>query len=418
MLGFPSQSSNAVYVFARPNIVTAVAHASMTHTLLAQCALLMLASCEQSWKQEPQFAVSDVKSGGLATEQAPQAPTAPLLHVRVCVPVQLHVCCSGVEPQFWPMQPIHWQLEPQVFVPPVPQGVVAFGAQTPAPEHVDHADQVPVLLSHVRVCVPQLPQPCEVAPEHVWLPHGPHWQFPPQDCVPPVPQLWLVAGVHTPSPEHVDQADHVPLLLSHVRVCVPQLPQPCEAAPEHVWLPHDPHWQLPPQDCVPPVPQLWLVAGVHTPSPVHADHADHVPVLLSHVRVCVPQLPHGCEVGPLGQDKGPVVSPVVSMDTSREEESRASGAEGPESSEPSERTRLASLASKLPMDASEASASPCGGTSSSPINALHPKPEPSAQSEVTRMPARAELFMEAPARAQSTTRSMSAAHWGFSIRSG
>jgi hypothetical protein len=37
--------------------------------------------------------------------------------------------------------------------------------------------------------------------------------------------------------------------------------------------------------------------GAHTPSPEHADHADHAPLL--QVRVWLPQLPHGCEVGPV-----------------------------------------------------------------------------------------------------------------------
>jgi hypothetical protein len=47
-------------------------------------------------------------------------------------------------------------------------------------------------------------------------------------------------GAHTPSPEHADHADHVPLL--QVRVCVPQLPHGCEVAPVHVHVPQSTSW--------------------------------------------------------------------------------------------------------------------------------------------------------------------------------
>ncbi len=53
---------------------------------------------------------------------------------------------------------------------------------------------------------------------------------------------------------------------------------------------HAPHWQLLPHVCVPPVPQLCVASGWHTPSPSHADHADQVPS--EHVRIWVPQRPH------------------------------------------------------------------------------------------------------------------------------
>jgi hypothetical protein len=48
---------------------------------------------------------------------------------------------------------------------------------------------------------------------------------------------------------------------------------------------------------VPPVPQLWVAAGVHAPSAVHAPHGDQVPC--SQVRDCVPHIPHACSVGPV-----------------------------------------------------------------------------------------------------------------------
>jgi hypothetical protein len=34
--------------------------------------------------------------------------------------------------------------------------------------------------------------------------------------------------------------------------------------------------------------------GEHTPCPAHVDQSDNLPVVLSQVRVCVPQLPHAC----------------------------------------------------------------------------------------------------------------------------
>jgi hypothetical protein len=41
-----------------------------------------------------------------------------------------------------------------------------------------------------------------------------------------------------------------------------------------------------------------MAPAAHVPSPLHADHPDHVPPL--QVRVCVPQFPHACVVEPLG----------------------------------------------------------------------------------------------------------------------
>jgi hypothetical protein len=93
----------------------------------------------------------------------------------------------------------------------------------------------------------------------------------------------------------VDQLDQVPLL--HVRDWVPVHAQGWELAPAQE---HCPHVQLPLHVCEPPaVPQLCVAFGAHGPCAMHADHADHCPVLPLHVRVCVPQLPHACEAGPL-----------------------------------------------------------------------------------------------------------------------
>jgi hypothetical protein len=155
----------------------------------------------------------------------------------------------------------------------------------------------------MRVCVPQLPHACDDGPLHVWLAHGDHWQLPPHDCVPPFPQGCVVLTEHTPSPVQVDQADHAPVLLSQVRVCVPQLPHACDDGPLHVWLPHTVHRQSPPHDCAPPFPQLWVLPGAQSPSPVHADHIDQTP--WSHVRVCVPQLPHPSLAAPVQSEASP-----------------------------------------------------------------------------------------------------------------
>jgi hypothetical protein len=140
-----------------------------------------------------------------------------------------------------------------------------FGVHTPSPEHADHADQVPLALSQVRVCVPHLPHACEAEPVHVWFPHAPHVQLPPHDWVPPLPQLCVALGAHAPSPVHADQADQVPALWSHVRVWVPQLPHACDADPLQDWLPHGVHLQSIPHDCVPPLPQARMDAGAHSP---------------------------------------------------------------------------------------------------------------------------------------------------------
>jgi hypothetical protein len=141
-------------------------------------------------------------------------------------------------------------------------------------------------------------------PEHVSgfvavQPQGPHWQLALQVCAPPLPQLCVDPGAHGPCPAHGDHADHIPVVPSHVRVCIPQLPQACDEGPVHV-CPEQvaSHEQLPPHVCVPPLPQVCLVLGAQTPSPAQADQLDHFPVPGSHVRVCVPHLPHACDEGP------------------------------------------------------------------------------------------------------------------------
>ena len=56
--------------------------------------------------------------------------------------------------------------------------------------------------------------------------------------------------------------------------------------------------QLPPQTCVPRLPQLRVASGEHSPWAVHADQSDHAPVSVLQERVCVPQLPHWRALSP------------------------------------------------------------------------------------------------------------------------
>ena len=83
------------------------------------------------------------------------------------------------------VQPPHWQLVEQVWVPLVSQAWVALGAHTPVPVHVPHADQVPLL--QVRDWVPQFPQASVFEPVQV---QAPATQVePPGQTLPQVPQL-------------------------------------------------------------------------------------------------------------------------------------------------------------------------------------------------------------------------------------
>jgi hypothetical protein len=143
---------------------------------------------------------------------------------------------------------------------------------------------------HVLVLVPQLPHAAVAAPAHE---HEPHWQLPPQDCVPWSPHACEALGAHAPSSLQADQSLQPALV--HVRVCVPQLPQACVVEPGQAW--QAPHWQLPPHCCVPASPHACDASGAQTPWLPHDDQALHVP--LSHVRVWAPQLPHAWVVGPV-----------------------------------------------------------------------------------------------------------------------
>ena len=168
--------------------------------------------------------------------------------------------------------------------------------------HVDQADQSPVDELQLRVCIPQLPQRCVASPAHVCpVQASSHSQLRPQVCVPLelVPQRRVSPTVHEPWPVQADQADHCAVSVLQVRDCIPQLPQACVAAPLQVCpLQLVPQRQAGPQVWVPPAPQMRVSPGGHAPSPLQADHSDHVPFAALQVRVRIPQLPQACVASP------------------------------------------------------------------------------------------------------------------------
>jgi hypothetical protein len=135
--------------------------------------------------------------------------------VRVAAPS--HICPGQAA--------FHLHVEPHVCVPEAPQARVFPGTQSPSFEQAPQSDHVPVFVSHLRVCAPQLPHARELSPTQRWPVHAEsHMQLPAQVCVPVsfAPQRRVESGEHTPSPEHAVQLDHVPEVMSQVRVCVPQ----------------------------------------------------------------------------------------------------------------------------------------------------------------------------------------------------
>jgi hypothetical protein len=125
--------------------------------------------------------------------QALQSDQTPFVHERVWLPQLPQVWVVGPV-QLWPPQGSHWQVAPQVCIPPVPQVRIEPGAHAPSPAHADQPDQTPLL--HVRVWVPQAPQPWVVGPRQVCPAQGDHWQKPVQLWVPLMPQTWVAPGVH------------------------------------------------------------------------------------------------------------------------------------------------------------------------------------------------------------------------------
>jgi hypothetical protein len=163
----------------------------------------------------------------------------PLLvsQTRLCVPhmpqvrvvAPSHICPGQAA--------FHLHVAPHVWVPEAPHVRAAPGTQSPSFEHAPHSDHVPVFVSHLRVCVPQLPHARELSPVQRWPVHAAsHMQLPAHVWVPDslAPQRRVESGEHTPSPEHVDHADHMPAVMSQVRLWVPQYPQACVAGPVHL----------------------------------------------------------------------------------------------------------------------------------------------------------------------------------------
>lgn len=104
-------------------------------------------------------------------------------------------------------------------------------------------------------------------------------------CVPRPPHARVVPALHCFSFPHADHVA-VPVLGLHVLVCTPQLPQLRIAGSLQVCPTQSvPHAQLAVHVCVPFEPHVRVACGAHAPWPMHADHADGVPVAVSHVRV-------------------------------------------------------------------------------------------------------------------------------------
>lgn len=215
----------------------------------------------------------------------PQDPSGhcrnPVLHVYPQVPfVQLvGVAFALVEHA--------WQLVPH-------DAIVVVSRQTPSGQLNFPFAQVPL---HERLeSMQALLQICWLAPQDPEHCPAAHLAVPPLGAAqtwPQVPQFCTSVVVSVP-PTQLENPDQLPLL--HVRVWVPVQPQVWLVGPLQEQVPQ---WQSLPQVWEPPaVPQAWVAPGAHAPSPVHADHTDHIPVLPSQVCVCIPQLPHDWLAGP------------------------------------------------------------------------------------------------------------------------
>jgi hypothetical protein len=93
-------------------------------------------------------------------------------------------------------------------------------------------------------------------------------------------------GAHAYEGSSQSPAVQVPVLVSQVYLTVPRPQSPHETfggEPLHDVLPHEPHSQLLPHVCTPPLLQRWVVPGWQ-PSSVHAEKSDQVPELSSHDR--------------------------------------------------------------------------------------------------------------------------------------
>ena len=110
--------------------------------------------------------------------------------------------------------------------------------------------------------------------------------------VPPLPHTRVAGDLQGPSPLHADHADHV------ARVAVASAGSRSAVSAGLCGRPlanlhgarRIPIWQLALQVWVPPLPHARVASGVHMPSPLHADQADHDPC---RDRSCA----FGCRIG-------------------------------------------------------------------------------------------------------------------------
>jgi hypothetical protein len=165
---------------------------------------------------------------------------------------------------------LNLQASLQVWVPsPLLHDFVDAALHSPSPAQAENVLHVPVLVSQVRSCVPQSPQVWVAAPVHGMLTpvHAPHAHVAALHIWVPLlfaPHICVCVPEQTPSPAHAENALHVPVLVSQVRVCVPHLPHVCEDAPVHVWPVHAPHAHIAATHvCVPPLPHACVCVPLH-----------------------------------------------------------------------------------------------------------------------------------------------------------
>jgi hypothetical protein len=160
---------------------------------------------------DPDAVVHTVPAGQLVVHD-PQwvASFSAVSHPSVGSPLQ-----SSKPAAHDPCGTTHWP-------PPQLVGPLTFARFVQSLSHAPHERG-----SLAEVHVPASPQ--GIAP--LGQAHAPHWQEASQVCVPPLVQAWVAPDEQTPSPPQALHPDQLPL--THVRVCVPHLPQVCAAGPEH-----------------------------------------------------------------------------------------------------------------------------------------------------------------------------------------
>jgi len=188
----------------------------LPHDSLAAPGQLCPVQALDHWQLPPQAWVPPLPQDRVAPDW--HAPSPPHADQAIQVPVRSSQVRVWVpqSPQAWVAAPVHcwlahglhWQLPPQLRIPPAPQLCMALGAQAASPEQAAHSLPTPLL--QVRVWVPQLPQVWEAAPGQDCPVHSLQRQSTPQICVPLRPQACELLGAQGPSLPQVDQSDHLP----------------------------------------------------------------------------------------------------------------------------------------------------------------------------------------------------------------